>query len=221
LSSENHPIDDPVSSHNVLNNQININSRGKKEKQVTIKMKPREFWRYTPLQGMNKVLYDKVIFETVREPVPGVKNRYITQNVGDGQLNIMLTASAVNPDPLMRTYEEDIDRELTKLKVVSDSVSDNMEPNKLKGSICHQKHIGFVNDPGMDEIDSIRKHMANHRNCYINQVQYNRIQSHMDRYKELYKSPSNAQALPKFLEEQPERNKYTGFKEYWAAVAEW
>lgn len=219
--SFNHKIKDPVSSHNVLNNQININARGKKEVEVTVAMKTRDWWKYSPGGGINKVLYDQVEFETTFEPRPGIKNRIVTQNVARGELNIMLTASAVHPDPLARKYKEDLDRELTRLKVVSDSLNEKLEPNLLKGSIKHQKHIGFVNDPGIDEIDSIRKWMQNHRDVIIDQPQYNRIKSHMERYQNVYARPSNAQAVPRFLEEMPDRNPHSGFKQFYSEVAEW
>lgn len=220
MSSFNNPIGDPVSDHRVLNNQININSRGKKEKQFTIKMKDKAWWKYWPGSGINKVRYDNVIMDEKIEVLPGVFNHIVTQNAGHGEMNVMLTASAVAPNPLDRKYEEDIDREMTKLQVVSDSINEKVEPHFLKGSIKHQKHIGFVDDPGLAEIDSIKKQMANFRNCVINQVQFNRISSHMDRYKEVYKSPSNAQAEPRFFEDLG-RNQYSGFKEYRAQVAEW
>lgn len=219
--SENHPIGAPVSDHRVLNNQININSRGKKEIELTIQMKPHEWWKYFAGTGINKVLYDQVEFETTFEPRPGVKNTIKTQNSARGELNVMLTASAVDPDPMARKYEEDLQKEASKLKVIQDKLNEKLEPNLLKGSIRHKKHIGFVNDPGIDEIDSIRKYMQNFRNVTIDQVQYNRIKSHMERYQNLYTRPSNALALPKFLEERPERNPYSGFKEYNSQVAEW
>jgi hypothetical protein len=223
MSSENHPIDDPESSHRVLNNQININSRGKKEKQFTVKMKHKAIWKYFPGSGVNKVVYDDVILDTKIEVLPGVFNHIVTQNAGKGEHNMMLTASAVHPNPLERKYEEDLEREMSKLQIVSDSINEKVEPNFLRGSIKHQKHIGFVDDPGLAEIDSIKKHMQNHRDCRINQVQFNRIKSHMERYKEVYKSPSNAQAEPRFFDPLlgGERNPRSGFKEYMAQVAEW
>lgn len=219
--STNHAIDPPVSDHHVKNNQININSRGKKEVEVTIQMTPRDWWTYWPGGGVNKVKYDQVEFEKIFEPRPGVKNRIITQNSANGEMNVMLTASAVHPDPMMRKYGDDLDRELTKLKVVQDKLNEGLEPNLLKGSIKHQKHVGFVNDPGLDEIDSVRKYMQNLRDVVIEQPQFNRIKSHMERFQNVYARPSNAQALPKFLEEQPDRNPYSGFKVYHSEVAEW
>jgi hypothetical protein len=138
-------------------------------------------------------------------------------------LNMMLTASAVNPDPLSRRYKEDLEREMTRLNIVSDKLTDNQEPQKLKGGIEHQHHVGFVDDPAMDEIDSVRKHMQNFRTAVLNQAEYNRIASHMDRYRHLYSTPSNAKAEPRFLmtANNGERNPLTGLKEFNGLVAEW
>ena len=138
-------------------------------------------WQFSPGGGINKVVYDNVILDKKIEVLPGVFNHIVTQNTAKGEHNIMLTASAVHPDPLARRYKEDIDKILTQVPVVSDSINETVEPNFLRGSIKHQKHIGFVEDPGLDEIDSIKKHMSNFRNCRINQVQFNRIKSHMER----------------------------------------
>lgn len=198
-----------------------ISSRGKKEKDFVAKITLKELYKYTPGQGLNKVWYGNQVFESTIEQRPGIFSKIKTQNAREGNINMMLTASAVNPDPLCRAYEEDIDKEMTRLKIVQDKLPDHQEPNKIKGDLRHQLHVGFVDDPGLDEIDSIKKHMQRFRNVTINQAHYKRIESHMNRYRTLYGNSANKQAEPRFLEKKPERNPYSGMNEYTGTVAEW
>lgn len=198
-----------------------ISAVGKKEKEFVAKLTLKELYRYTPGQGINKVWYDKQVFEITTEQSPGVITKVRTQNARDGNINMMLTASAVNPDPLSRKYQEDIDKEMTRLNIVQDKLPDNQEPNKLKGDLRHQLHVGFVDDPGMDEIDSVRKNMQRYRTVTVNQAHYKRIESHMNRYRNLYGNSANVQAEPRFLTKKEERDPYSGMNEYTGLVAEW
>lgn len=204
-----------------------ISSRGKKEVQFTLKITPKQVWKYTPGFGINKVVYDKTEFESefehhFKEGTTTTKTKIKTQNCGYDEMNMMLTASAVNPDPLSRKYQEDLDREMTKLNIVSDSLTKGQEPNLLETDIKHQHHVGFVEDPAMEELDSLKKHMQKIRVVTIDQAHFNRIQSHMDRYISLYQRPSNRQAQAnRFLKERKERDPHSRRKLYNATVAEW
>lgn len=200
-----------------------ISATGKKEKQFTAKISIKEAWRYDPGMGINKVIYKNQDFEkTIEHKFKKTQSRIKTQNAGFGELNMMLTASAVNPDPLMRKYKEDIEREMTRLNIVQDTLNPKQEPRYLKGGLEHQQHTGFVSDPAMEELDGIKKNMSNVHHVKVDQAHFNRIQSHMDRYLALYQRPNNMQADAKrFMTELPDRDPHSHRKQYRATVGTW
>ena len=82
------------------------------------------------------------------------------------------------------------------------------------------EHQTFVDMPTLDSVDKVRTKMSNIHPQLFTQSDYKWIEHMMTRKPLVFGTPSNSQALPRFLKlrKQGERNPVTGLKEYEADV---
>lgn len=203
-----------------------ISSFNKRAKTVRIKITAQEMRNFSPPAGINIQQYaPEQNFRQIITHPNGLKSVIWTQSSGKGEMNINLQASGVHFIPTERRFEEDIEKALEGLNIITEQVTEKEEPahfnHRNKGmNLEFMEHQTFVEIPTLDSIDAVRSKMTNIRPQFFTQTEYKLIEGMMTKKPQIFGSPSNAQAIPRFLKERNngERNPITGEKSFEAQV---
>jgi len=109
----------------------------------------------------------KVIIKVKRVKIkPDVKERYVPKkgidivwnprDINQGIYDVLLQGTPLNPVPNERINEEDIERELQKLNIISDRVRDNNFFQKTYDRKINQYFYDVLDNKDLDEIDEVR-----------------------------------------------------------------
>lgn len=205
---------------------MTISSFNKRSKTVRIKITAQEMRNFSPPPGINIQQYapEKKFKQVITHP-NGLQSVVWTQSSGPGEMNINLQASGVHFIPTERRYEEDIEKALEGLNIITEKVTEKEEPahfnHRNRGmNLEFMEHQTFVDMPTLDSVDKVRTKMSNIHPQLFTQSDYKWIEHMMTRKPLVFGTPSNSQALPRFLKlrKQGERNPVTGLKEYEADV---
>lgn len=181
---------------------------------------------FSPPPGINIQQYapERNFKQIITHP-NGLKSVVWTQSSGKGEMNINLQASGVHFNPAERRFEEDIEKALEGLNIITEKVTEKEEPahfnHKNKGmNLEYMQHQTFVDLPSLDSIDKVRTRMTNIHTQEYSQADFKLIEEMLTSKSLIYGTPSNRQAMPRFMQlaNQGERNPHTGLKTYRAQV---
>lgn len=205
-----------------------ISSYNKRSQHVRIKIKRSEMKVWSPAAGVHVLQYaPQTPFTQLITHANGLTSKIDTYSTGIGEMNVNLSTSGVHFIPTERRYEEDIERALDGMNIITSKVDETNEPRhvnrgKNKGlGLEFMEHTTYVDNPTLDAIDHVRSIMTNKKTHFFTQAQYKEVERIMMRKPQIYGVPSNAQANPnRFMKEanQGQRNSITGEKVYEALV---
>ena len=206
-----------------------ISSWNKRNKQVRIKIKKIEMQNWSPAAGINIVQFPpRTPFTQLITHANGLQTRVDNYSTGVGEMNVSLAASGAHFIPTERRYQEDIEKALDGMNILTDKVNETNEPRHFNRdprnrglNLEHMEHTTYVDNPTLDAVDHVRSIMTNKKTLYFTEHQYKDVERIMMSRPHIYGVPSNAQANPeRFLKvaNQGERNSLTGERTYSAVV---
>ena len=201
-----------------------ISSWNKRAVHMRIKIKKTDMRAWSPDAGINVLQYPpQTPFTQLITHANGLTSKIDTYSTGIGEMNVNLSTSGCHFIPTERRYEEDIEKAVDGMDILTKNVNETNEPRhvnrgKNKGlGLEFMEHTTYVDNPTLDAIDHVRSIMQNRRTIFMSQSQYKDVERIMMRRPQIFGVPSNAQANPnRFLKEAKggERNTLTGEKVY-------
>ena len=208
-----------------------ISSWNKRSKTVRIKITKNEMRSLSPKAGINIVQYAPNIpfVQDITHPT-GLVSHIETQSSGFGEMNVILSTSGCTFVPTERRYQEDIEKALEGLNIVTEKVTEKDEPRHVNNGIKNKdmnldlmEHSTFYDMPTLDTVDKVRTIMEQNKTkkaMRFDQSDYMLIEKMMGRRPAIYGTPSNTQAVPRFMKVLNEgaRNPVTGLREFEADI---
>lgn len=117
------------------------------------------------------------------------KRHFVDKN----EVNITVAANENEPDPRLRTYDSDISAYLnsintidSRIKILSDSVTKNDQPDLLSDSWILKNEV-VLDHPGLDgEMDHLRSKATNVQEIQVTESQLRGMEEHYEKAKQEY-----------------------------------
>lgn len=139
---------------------------------------------YLPIESRDRFMQNVPAGFMVRlyAPQPADPRQFVDKN----EVNITVVVNENEPEPSLRRYDSDINTYLnsintidSRIKILSDSVSKNDQPDLLDDWFI--KNEVMLNHPGLDgELDHLRSNAANIKNVEVTESQLHEMESHYE-----------------------------------------